>query len=48
LKINNSSANLRKSRSLIYQEMSTAKAGEMSLLYQRVLKESPNFFDICI
>jgi hypothetical protein len=48
LKIDNSSANLRRSRQVIYDEMRDAKPGYMSKLYHQPLKESPNYFDIAI
>lgn len=46
LKIDNSSANLRRSREVIYQEMIDAKPGYKSKLYHRELKECPNYFNL--
>ena len=48
LKIDNSSANLRRSRQVIYDELRDAKPGYISKLYHQELKESPNYFDIVI
>lgn len=48
LKIDNSSANLRRSRQVIYDELRDAKPGYLSKLYHQELKESPNYFDIVI
>lgn len=47
-KIFNSSANLIRSRQVIYDELRDAKPGYVSKLYHQELKESPNYFDICI
>jgi hypothetical protein len=46
LKIDNSSANLKRSRQVIYDELRDAKPGYISRLYHQPLKESPNYFDI--
>lgn len=46
LKINNSSANLRKSKGVILDEVREARPGYLSKLYHRPLKECPNYFDI--
>jgi hypothetical protein len=48
LKIDNSSANLRRSRQVIYDELRDAKPGYVSKLYHQHLKESENLFNICI
>ena len=46
LKINNSSANLRRSRDVIYEDLREAKPGYKSKLYHRELQECPNYFNI--
>mgnify|MGYP001582527040 CR=1 FL=1 len=46
LKIDNSSANLRRSRQIIYDELSNAAPGYMSKLYHKPMEESPNYFNI--
>lgn len=46
LKIRNSTANLEKSRDVIEKEMREARAGWMSLLYHRELKECEDIFQI--
>lgn len=46
LKINNSSANLRKSAQVIREEMMDAKPGYISKLYHRELVTSPNYFNL--
>jgi hypothetical protein len=48
LKIDNSSANLKRSRQVIYDELRDAKPGYISKLYHQELKECPNYFDIVI
>lgn len=48
LKINNSSANLKRSKSVILEELRDAKPGYMSRLYHQELKECPNYFNIKI
>jgi len=48
LKIDNSSANLRRSRQVIYDELRDAKPGYVSKLYHQELKESENYFNIVI
>ncbi len=48
LKIDNSSANLKNSRQIIYQELRDAKPGYVSKLYHQPLKESENYFNIVI
>jgi hypothetical protein len=46
LKIDNSSANLRRSRQVIYDELRDAKPGYVSRLYHQPLQESENIFNI--
>lgn len=46
LKIDNSSANLRRSRQVIYEELRDAKPGYVSKLYHQPLQESENIFNI--
>lgn len=46
LKINNSSANLKRSKSVILEELRDAKPGYTSRLYHQELKECPNYFGI--
>lgn len=46
LKIENSSANLRKSSALIHDDMANAKEGYFSKMYQRTLLYSPNIFNL--
>lgn len=46
LKIQNSSANLRKSASVILEDMANAKEGYFSKMYQRTLLYSPNIFNL--
>jgi hypothetical protein len=48
LKIENSSANLRRSRQVIYDELRDAKPGYISRLYHQPLQECPNYFNIVI
>jgi hypothetical protein len=48
LKIDNSSANLRRSRQVIYDDLRDAKPGYVSKLYHQPLKESENYFNIVI
>lgn len=48
LKINNSSANLKNSRQVIYDELRDAKPGYISKLYHQPLQECPNYFGIQI
>jgi hypothetical protein len=48
LKINNSSANLQRSRQVIYDELRDAKPGHVSKLYHQELREVPNYFDIVL
>jgi hypothetical protein len=48
LKIDNSSANLKRSRQVIYDELRDAKPGYVSRLYHQPLQECPNYFDIAI
>jgi hypothetical protein len=46
LKIDNSSANLKRSRQVIYDELRDAKPGYVSRLYHQPLKETENFFNL--
>lgn len=47
LKIDNSTANsLRKNREVIYSELKEAKAGNISKLYHKEIKESDNIFNL--
>lgn len=46
LKINNSSANLKRSKSVILEELRDAKPGYVSRLYHQELKECENYFGI--
>lgn len=46
MKIDNSSANLRRSRDVISEEMASAKPGYKSKLYHRELKQCPNYFNL--
>lgn len=46
LKIDNSSANLRRSRQVIYDELRDAKPGYVSRLYHQPLQECENYFNI--
>lgn len=46
LKIENSSANLRRSKEVIYEELRMAKPGHVSLLYHKPLKETENIFNL--
>lgn len=48
LKIDNSTANLKRSRQVIYDELRDAKPGYVSKLYHQPLQECENYFDICI
>jgi hypothetical protein len=48
LKIDNSSANLRRSRQVIYDEMRDAKPGYLSKLYHQELKSCDNYFNLPI
>jgi len=48
LKINNSSANLRRSADKIKRDIANAAPGYMSEIYHQELKECPNYFDIHI
>lgn len=48
LKIDNSSAKLKRSRQVIYDELRNARPGYISKLYHQPLQECPNYFDICI
>jgi hypothetical protein len=48
LKIDNSSANLKRSRQVIYDELRDAKPGYISKLYHQELKECPNYFEIAL
>lgn len=48
MKIDNSSANLRRSRQTIYEELRDAKPGYVSRLYHRPLQECENYFNIVI
>lgn len=48
LKIDNSSANLRNSRQVIYDELRDAKPGYISKLYHQPLQECDNYFNIQI
>jgi hypothetical protein len=48
LKIENSSANLKRSRHIIYEELVNAKPGYLSKLYHQELKECENYFNIQI
>lgn len=48
LKIDNSSANLRRSRQNIYDELRDAKPGYLSRLYHQPLQETENIFNIQI
>lgn len=48
LKIDNSSANLRRSRQVIYDELRDAKPGYVSKLYHQELKECENYFNIIL
>lgn len=49
MKINNSTAtSLKKNRNVIYDEIKQAKVGSISKLYHQPMKESPNYFDICV
>jgi hypothetical protein len=48
LKINNSSANLKKYKKTIYNELRDAKPGYVSRLYHQELKESENIFNLPI
>lgn len=48
LKIDNSSANLRRSRQNIYDELRDAKPGYLSKLYHQPLQECENYFNIKI
>ncbi len=46
LKIDNSSANLRRSREVIYRDVFNAKEGHVSELYHRTLKKTENRFNL--
>lgn len=46
LKIDNSSANLKRSRQVIHDELRDAKPGYVSKLYHKELIEVPNYFNI--
>lgn len=46
MKIDNSSANLKRSRQVIYDELKEAKPGYTSKLYHRPLVQVPNHFNI--
>ncbi len=46
LKIDNSTANLKMSRQIIYDEMKNAKPGYVSQLYHKELQECPDWFKI--
>lgn len=46
LKIDNSSANLKRSRQVIYDELRDAKPGYISRLYHQPLQETENIFNI--
>lgn len=46
LKIGNSSANLKRSRNTIYEEIRNIKPGYISQLYHQPIYESPNYFNI--
>lgn len=46
MKIANSSANLRRSESVIMEELQNAKPGYMSKLYHNEIKECPNYFNL--
>lgn len=48
LKIDNSTANLKRSRQVIYDELRDAKAGYVSKLYHQPLQECENYFDIAL
>lgn len=48
LKINNSSANLRRSRQVIYDELRDARPGYVSKLYHQELKSCDNYFNLPI
>lgn len=48
LKINNSSAKLKRSRQVIYDELRDAKPGYISKLYHQPLQECENYFDIAL
>lgn len=48
LKINNSTANLKRSRQVIYEELRDAKPGYLSRLYHQPLKETENLFNLPI
>jgi hypothetical protein len=48
LKINNSSANLNRSRANIYSDLENARSGYISKLYHKELKECENIFNIHI
>jgi hypothetical protein len=46
LKIDNSSANLKRSRQVIYEELRDAKPGYLSRLYHQPLHETENYFNL--
>jgi glycosyltransferase involved in cell wall biosynthesis len=46
MKINNSTANLKRSKAVILEELRDAKPGYVSRLYHQELKECPNYFVI--
>lgn len=48
LKIDNSSANLKRSRQVIYDELRDAKPGYVSRLYHQPLQKCENYFNIVI
>lgn len=48
LKIENSSANLKRSRHVIYEELVNAKPGYISKLYHQPLRECENYFNIVL
>lgn len=48
MKIVNSSANLRRSRDVIHEELANAKPGYHSKLYHRELKECENIFNLSL
>lgn len=48
LKIDNSSANLKNSRQIIYDELRDAKPGYVSRLYHQPLNECENYFNIVL
>jgi hypothetical protein len=46
MKINSSTANLKRSRDVILDDLANAKEGYMSKLYHRELKSGPDLFGL--